>query len=87
MKYFLVTALTLTSILGCSSLEHQGEMGGSVRTMINEQVANPNAAAEAEGKTQRGLDGQIGEQIMKTYRQNIAKPTEVNNEIRINVGS
>ena len=87
MKYFLVIALTLTSVLGCSSLEHQGDMGGSARAMMSEQIANPNAAAEAEGKTQRGLDGQVGEQIMKTYRQNIAKPTEVNNEIHINVGS
>ena len=87
LKHFLVTAITLTFVLACSSLEHQGEMGGSVRAMVNEQVANPNAAAEAKGKEQRGLDGQMGEKIMEAYRQNIAKPTEVNNEIHINVGS
>lgn len=87
LNQFSIVIATLIVVQGCSSLESSGEMGASVRTMISEQIDNPNAVMEAKAVEARGLDGQLGEKVLKTYRQDVAKPAAVNNEIHINVGS
>jgi len=77
----LITAVLLT---GCDTQPTvtEQDFGNSVRAMVEAQKVQPDPAAKSAG-----MDGVKTEQVLKTYRQDVSKPTEIKNEIQINVGN
>ena len=73
----LVIALGL-SATGCLYADKEG-FGDSVRHMQTVQTATP-------GRQVAPQDGERMREVLKTYREDIAKPQEIKNEITINVG-
>ena len=73
-------ALLVVSATGCVMYPERQDFGDAVRHMQTIQAATP----ETQGFPQDGLRGQL---ILKTFREDVAKPVEIKNEIVINVGS
>jgi hypothetical protein len=74
--------VALTVLTGCESAPTATEQnfGSSVRNMIELQTAEPAEPA-------LGMDGQKAEAVLESYRQDVAKPKEVNRDIiQINLG-
>jgi hypothetical protein len=59
------------------------EFGDSVRQMVSAQKYQPEEPAAAPA----GLDGRKAERVMKVYREDVAQPKQIKNEIFINVGN
>lgn len=79
------TALLLA---GCStSSEHTLVMGEAAQQIVTLQTLNPDAPVENGTENKSTLDGQIGENIMNTYRISTGEPQNVQNEIEINIGN
>lgn len=73
-------ALLVLSVTGCVVYAERQDFGDAVRHMQAVQDATP----ETQGFAQDGIRGRL---ILKTLREDIAKPQEIKNEIVINVGS
>ncbi|GGK59284.1 hypothetical protein [Amphritea balenae] len=83
-----ITTLLAIWLSGCSSTpQHSMEMGGSVNQMISMQTLNPDAPLENGTELKSDLDGQIGENILHTYRTSTGEPEKVQNEIKISIGN
>ena len=72
-------ALGLT-LAGCLGWPEREDHGHAVRHMQSVQTATPGTRATP-------VDAGLGREIMKNYRKDVAKPTEIKNEITINVGN
>ena len=75
--------LTLVLFTGCESTPTATEQnfGASVRNMIELQTTQP-------AETALGLDGQKAEAVLESYRQDVAKPKDVERDIiQINLGN
>ena len=66
------------TIIGCVYPEKQ-DFGEAVRHMQTVQTATPGMEVAPQ-------DGQRIRTVLETYREDVAKPQEVKNEITINVG-
>lgn len=74
----LISALCLT--LGCASTDAtraESNFGNSVRNMIKSQIYDPMAAQNPPKEPPLTLDGNKSEQILETYRSDVAKPEEI----------
>lgn len=81
LKRIATGALLLTlgiSATGCIYAEKQ-DFGDAVRHMQTVQTATPSTQVAPQ-------DGQRTRAVLRTYREDIAKPQEIKNEITINVG-
>ncbi len=76
----IVTLCIAVGVSGCITYPEKEDFGDAVRHMHAVQDATP----ETEGFAQDGLRGQ---NVLKVFREDVAKPSEVKNEIVINVGS
>ena len=79
---FLLPAM-LALLAGCESTPTATEQdfGSSVRNMIEMQTAQP-------GEEGQGLDGQKAEAVLGIYREDVAKPKNVERDIiQINLGN
>lgn len=76
----VLTALVAIGSSGCTMFPERQDFGDAVRHMQAIQDATP----ETQGFAQ---DGQRGRLILQTFREDVAKPAEIKNEIVINVGS
>ena len=90
MKYrtTLIIAFTLL-IAGCAPnpVRVEASYGDSVRSMVHNQIANPQAAANPDREPVLGLDGSKGENVLSEHVDNVSKPAqETTNEITLNVG-
>ncbi|MDH3645824.1 MAG: hypothetical protein OER80_03540 [Gammaproteobacteria bacterium] len=90
MKYKTSLIIAATLILGgCapSSMRLDDTYGESVRSMIHNQIADPETAANPDPEAVLGYDGSKGERVLQTHTDNVAKaePT-INNEITLNIG-
>ena len=65
---------------GCQMYPERQDFGDSVRQMRTIQTATPGARTAPQ-------DGQRSRAVLEAYRQDIAKPQEVQNEIVIKVGT
>ena len=85
----IVATCSLVLLLGgCSTTsEHTLVMGDAVATVVTLQTLNPDAAKENGTENKSTLDGQIGENILSTYRKATGEPEQVQNEIKINIGN
>jgi hypothetical protein len=78
----LMIPATLALLAGCESTPTATEQdfGSSVRNMIEMQTAQP-------GEEGLGLDGQKAEAVLGIYREDVAKPKNVERDIiQINLG-
>jgi len=73
---------------GCSTLEPtrlDEDFGNSVRNMVDAQIGNRAAAENPPVNPPMALDGQRGWNVLEAYREDVAKPKEVEEQIQINV--
>lgn len=90
MKARQITLIGLAVVLGglaaCQTepTRSEREFGDSVRQMVAAQKYQP-AGTPTEASS--GLDGQKAEKIMSVYRDDVAQPKQIKNEIQINVGN
>ncbi|MBQ0757057.1 MAG: hypothetical protein KBT66_05605 [Amphritea sp.] len=84
-------SLTLCSLLillsGCTSQQHSMKLGDSVNQLVSQQTLNPDAAVKNGTALKSDLDGQIGENILQTYRTSTGEPKAVQKEIKISIGN
>ncbi|WP_261842028.1 hypothetical protein [Aliamphritea ceti] len=85
MKTLMIIAMGLM-ISGCSS-QQRPELGSSVQAMIEQQTYNPAATQQNASRDGNSLDGEIGVNVLRKYREAVSKPQEVKNEIQVNIGS
>lgn len=85
----VVAAFAFASIAGCMSNPHYdgADYGRSVRGMELSQTLDPEASKVPPQDSMQPVDGIKGEVILNTYRQDVAKPGEVRNEIIVNIGN
>jgi hypothetical protein len=61
------------------------DYGRSVRQMIDGQVYDPQAARKPATEPPMGLDGVQGEAVLKSHREHVGDPKDVDEDVRINV--
>jgi len=62
----------------------ESDFGQSVRQMITAQTYNPNAA-RTPAPALTGLDGVHSEAVLKTYREHVGDPKDVQQVVKIKV--
>lgn len=80
VRGLLPVVLGATGAIGCLSYPEHQDFGSSVQEMQTLQVARPGMQPAAQ-------DGERARIVLEAYRQDIAGPAEIQNEIVINVGS
>ena len=80
----IVACLALAACAGPSAVED--DYGNSVRNMVNAQAANPNAAADNQGRIADQGDGQRGEGVIEEYREITTESEEVSRDLIIQMG-
>lgn len=85
--------ITLVSLLlsacvdnGYKPIALDNHFGHSVKQISQAQLLNPQAAANPSKKAFKPLDGQLGQSIMNSYRQN-AGQAEKPQSVTINAGT
>lgn len=92
-RYTLFNSCTVTAcslfifLSGCTSQQHNMKLGDSVNQMVSQQTLNPDASTVNGTALKSDLDGQIGENILQTYRTSTGEPKKVQNEIKISIGN
>lgn len=81
-------ALVLLSTGGCAGgLDTtQRDFGNSVRNMVQAQTLDPTTAAVPDPNGPDSGDGQRLDNVLKAYREDVAKPEEVSEPLVISVG-
>ena len=81
----LVKTTLLVALIGglgaCASHQTESDFGNSVKKMIAEQTANPDAQHES---IEQG-DGQRLERVVEDYRGNVSERKEVNTQVRLGI--
>ena len=74
--------------VGCASKTERldNDFGKSYRNMVEAQIYNPDAARNPPLDPPMTLDGEKGELILKTYRQDTGKPKAIEQDIQIKIG-
>lgn len=80
VKGLLPVVLATTGATGCLSYPEKQDFGRSVQHFQAVQVAHPAMRPAAQ-------DGERARIVLEAYRQDVAGPQEIQNEIVINVGS
>lgn len=80
VKGLLPVVLAATGATGCLSYPEEQDFGRSVQQLQAAQVAHPAMRPAPQ-------DGQRARNVLEAYRQDVAGPQEIQNEIVINVGS
>lgn len=86
---WLILVITALIISGCALSEprrHEADFGNSVRNMIAEQTYDPDAAARHADQIPDGYDGELGSNVIKAYRKDVAKPKKIDRPIQIQIG-
>lgn len=82
----LSAALLLTACTYSDPVRVEQDFGKSVRNMVKAQTYNPEASRHPPVDPPKRLDGTMGNRALETYRGDVAKPAEVDQPIRINIG-
>jgi hypothetical protein len=82
----LSAALLLTACTYSDPVRVEQDFGKSVRNMVKAQTYNPEASRHPPVDPPKTLDGTRGNRALETYRGDVAKPAEVDQPIRINIG-
>jgi hypothetical protein len=82
----LSAVLLLTACTNSDPVRVEQDFGKSVRNMVKAQTYNPEASQYPPVDPPKRLDGTRGNRALETYRGDVAKPAEVNQPIRINIG-
>jgi len=88
LKLIAITAL----LAGCAEWSSrpsrvEQDFGNSVREMIQAQTYNPERALNPNPEPVKTLDGKKGQLVIeKAYRQDVARPQEVKQNIIFNIG-
>lgn len=80
VKGLLPVVLAATGAAGCLSYPEEQDFGRSVQELQAQQIARPQMQPAAQ-------DGERARIVLEAYRQDVAGPQEIQNEIVINVGS
>lgn len=80
VKGLLPVVLATTGATGCLSYPEEQDFGRSVQHLQAVQIARPGMQPAAQ-------DGERARIVLEAYRQDVAGPQEIQNEIVINVGS
>lgn len=80
VKSLLPALLGAMSATGCLSYPERQDFGGSVEHMQAMQIARP-------GMQPAPQDGERARTVLEAYRQDVAGPEQIRNDIVINVGS
>ena len=81
----IVMAIALTT--GCASgpTRVEEDYGNSVRAMRQAQTMDPVAAATVDTTPVTSTDGQRMENVLKTYRQSVGRPSETGKTIEFDI--
>jgi ABC-type oligopeptide transport system substrate-binding subunit len=82
----LSAALLLTACTRSDPVRVEEDFGNSVRNMVKAQTYNPEASRHPPVDPPKRLDGTKGNRALETYRGDVARPAEVEQPIRINIG-
>jgi hypothetical protein len=82
----LSAALLLTACTWSDPVRVEQDFGKSVRNMVKAQTYNPEASRNPPVDPPKRLDGTKGNRALETYRGDVARPAEVEQPIRINIG-
>ena len=92
-KTILLSAIFLLST-GCaathqwvSETPHWTELGTAYNLMVTKQVANPNVILNPPAGVIEAGDGQVADEVIKTYRDTFGTATEVDTAISVGAGA
>lgn len=83
---YLLPALWLTACATEPTMTEEN-FGDSVRQMIRAQTYDPSTLTSPSTEAIDSTDGQMLEGALKAYRETVADPASVGNEISIGVGN
>lgn len=83
----LVLGVTISGCAGTGPKNVERDYGNSVRQMIAGQTLDPSTAAKPDPDAVDSGDGERLNNVLETYRGDVAKPEEVGQPIVISVGS
>lgn len=75
-------------VMGCASSfpTIEDTHGDSVRSMIDNQIADPATAANPDPEPVMGYDGNKGEKVITNHTRNVATPEQTATQTVINIG-
>lgn len=79
----IATALTLGA---CATNPEFPNFGDSVRTMVQQQIANPDTISNPSEEPVEGFPGTRGEQVVSEHDNNVARPEDTSNVINVSIG-
>lgn len=63
------------------------DFGKSVNNMIRNQIYDPAAARKPAAEPPMGLDGVQGQAILKSHRENVGSPEEVDKDVDMDIST
>lgn len=78
-------ALALASCASDPKQENDPNFGSSVRNMVQQQIYNPEAAANPPEQAPAGMDGERTTATMKAYRAAVDKPKEAKKPVIVQI--
>lgn len=70
----------------CSTNPELPHFGESVRSMVQQQTANPETIATPDEEPVDGIAGERGERIVHEHNENVTRPEESSNTINVSIG-
>jgi type IV pilus biogenesis protein CpaD/CtpE len=86
ISFLLGAALLMFGCAANDPVRVEQDFGNSVRHMVKSQIYNPEAAQNPPALPPTAFDGEKGENVLESYRGDVAKPKEVKRPITIDVG-
>ncbi len=86
---FLVSIITVLVLGGCATAQPQWQhqvLGGAVASVVDGQIANPDAAAEPGDQPIVESDGNKTKKVVDAWRESVSAPQASTGDIVINVG-
>ncbi|MDH3588485.1 MAG: hypothetical protein OEQ74_03700 [Gammaproteobacteria bacterium] len=86
-KTIMILASAL-SFVGCAtdSSRLEDTYGDSVRSMIYNQIADPETAANPDPDPVLGYDGSKAENVLDTHNKNVTKAEQTTKDINLDIG-
>lgn len=86
ISFLLGAALLMFGCTANDPVRVEQDFGNSVRHMVDSQIYNPEAARNPPVSPPTDFDGEKGENVLESYRGDIATPKDVKRPITIDVG-
>jgi hypothetical protein len=81
-----LTICATLALAGCATSAVEDDFGNSVAAMIESQKAHPEVSANPDPNGVDGTDADRVVRVLETYREDVARPENVSQDIIVNIG-